>query len=304
MKIINLIYKIRRKIFYLTFKRKNLANFSDAATEAGTINLMDTIKKLPQINPELSTSDSEKFWLQNCVDLREKILSDDPRNFLNWRVVHQTMFHEANYIEYKELKKDWNYWGGIMEEDSFGNPMPYYLNTKSSGNLVHYAYSLEQLRKIKLEVKDFDQIVEIGGGYGGMAKLIYRLGFSGNYTIYDLPEFSALQKYYLSSINSEITKKISFVSNADALKSAFITDKKTLFIATWSLSEMPIKTRQEILLSLGKINVFLIAYHKTFGEVDNEEYFSKFLPADTIELKKNYRIPQLKNDYYLFLKAK
>jgi hypothetical protein len=209
MKIVKTIHRIRRKIFYLTHQRKESANPPSAAEEIKINKLRGAIKKLLPLYPEISISDSEKFWLQNCINLREKIINSDPRNFLNWVVVQQTMFHDASYLEYKELKNNWAYWGEKLAEDKFGNPMPYYLNTNSSGNLIHYAYSLEQLRKISIDVKDFEQIVEVGGGYGGMAKLIFNLGFAGNYIIYDLPEFSALQEYYLSSINEEVSKKTS-----------------------------------------------------------------------------------------------
>ena len=47
-------------------------------------------------------------------------------------------------------------------------------------------------------------IVEFGGGYGSMCRLLHKLGFSGQYFIYDLPEFVALQRYFLKSIGMPV----------------------------------------------------------------------------------------------------
>jgi hypothetical protein len=304
MELLKTIQRARRKIFYFTHKREDLLNAPSSEEEEKINKIRGAIKNLPPLSPKTSVSDAEKIWLQFSLNLREKIINSDPRNFLNWEVIQYTMFHDASYLEYRELKKDWSYWKKNLMEDKFGNPMPYYLDKNTSGNLVHYAYSLEQLRKISIDIKNFDQIVEVGGGYGGMARLIFNLGFTGNYIIYDLPEFSALQEYYLSSISEEIAKKISFVSRSTDLKNKFATGKKTLFIATWSLSEMALTARQEIFEAIGKIDTYLIAYRKTFGEVNNEEYFSSFLPEEKIKLKKNYRIDHLQDDYYLLTLSK
>ena len=42
-----------------------------------------------------------------------------------------------------------------------------------------------------------DVIVEFGGGYGSMCRLVRKLGFKGRYVIFDLRPILALQKYYL-----------------------------------------------------------------------------------------------------------
>jgi putative sugar O-methyltransferase len=306
MKLTKVINRLRRKIFYLAYRRKELTP-ATAVEEERIRELREKIKSLPAILPDSSASEAEKSWRRNVISLRQQISAADPRDFLNWEVVQSTMFFQANwgnYVEYQELKKSWNYWKDKLAENRFGNPKPFYLLKDSSGNLVHYAYSLEQLRKISVDVKDFEQIVEVGGGYGGLARLVFKLGFSGDYLIYDLPEFSALQEYYLRSVDEEIARKTSFVSYASDLKDRFKAGKKTLFIATWSLSEMPIATRQEIFRSLGRIDAYLIAYQKSFGEVNNGDYFASLLPDDQVNLKKNYRIEHLPDDYYLLAISK
>jgi hypothetical protein len=304
MKLIKIINRARREFFNLTHEQKEPTFPPSAAEEMEIKKLREAINRLPIIAPDTSSSEAEKSWRQNCLELRDMINNYDPRNFLNWKIIQGTMFfgaNSANYLEFKELKKDWNYWRNMLKESPVGNPRPYYLKKNSSGNLIHYAYSLEQLRKLSVDLKNFEQVVEVGGGYGGMARLIFSLGFAGNCIIFDLPEFSALQSYYLNSVDKKIAEKTAFVSDAENIKNHFSPGKKTLFIATWSLSEMPIKTRNEIFSSVGKIDAYLIAYQKNFGEVDNEKYFSSFVPEDKIKLKKQYKINHLVNDYYLLI---
>src|SRR5207244_11597755 len=49
-------------------------------------------------------------------------------------------------------------------------------------------------------VDDLACVLEFGGGYGSMCRLFHNLGFRGRYLIFDLPAFSALQRFFLRSI--------------------------------------------------------------------------------------------------------
>jgi hypothetical protein len=44
---------------------------------------------------------------------------------------------------------------------------------------------------------DTDCIIEFGGGFGSMCRLVHALGFRGQHIIFDLPPVWALQRYYL-----------------------------------------------------------------------------------------------------------
>ena len=74
------------------------------------------------------------------------------------------------------------------------------LHKDSSNNLLHHAYNLLQL-DLHTPLHKLPTILEFGGGYGSTARLAFRLGFQGTYLIFDLPEFSALQRFYLSTLN-------------------------------------------------------------------------------------------------------
>ena len=80
------------------------------------------------------------------------------------------------------------------------------------------------------------------------------------------------------------------VSKLEDLEDIFEINASTLFLATWSLSEVPLNLRNLITSIIGKCDYYLFGYQKTFEEVDNLEYF--------INLTKNASNVQWENWYY------
>jgi hypothetical protein len=58
------------------------------------------------------------------------------------------------------------------------------------------------------KVKDHEVIVEFGGGYGSMCRLIYQAGYMGSYIIYDFAHLNLIQDYYLKSTCLKLKIKI------------------------------------------------------------------------------------------------
>jgi hypothetical protein len=132
-----------------------------------------------------------------------------------------------------------------------------------------------------------------------MAKLINNLGFNGKYVIFDIPEFLALQKYYLRS--ADTIENFDFIERIEKLEDS----NPDIFIATWSLSESPIKTRDEFLRKIGKPQYALIAYQANFESIDNIKYFQEYrknnqnynwIDCEISHLPKNYYLTGKKND--------
>ena len=144
---------------------------------------------------------------------------------------------------------------------------------------------------MRASISDMSCVVEFGGGYGGMCRLIHRLGFKGRYVIFDLPYFSALQRYYLRSDGQPVGAAadmttsptgIACVSSIDDLcmLTERIDDKQSaLFLATWSLSELPIAVRAPILPLLMNMGNVLVGYQERFGQVDNHLFFTDWVKA-------------------------
>lgn len=275
--------------------------------------LRDEIKNMPALNLKQSSADNE--WIKHRMKLRFFILQDDPRFFLNWDLIQTTMFvgnasYIATEIEYLKHCKDWHscYEKAICE-NKVGTPKRYRKYKESSANLIHHAYSIHQFEeKSNIKVNELEFVLEFGGGYGSMCRLFHNLGFKGKYIIFDLDEFSALQKYFLKSSGynvmdeSEISNSnsgIFFISDLIQLHDLLGYEKKGLFLANWSISETSKDFRHNFLDNIPEFCTYFIAYQNQFEEVDNIDFFSNFMKNKNEHKWQNWEIPHLRGNYYL-----
>ena len=306
------IKSIAWKIF-MQFFEKPLTNPSEKEQEQIS-ELRSIFLTLPDAD-EKATSEAERAWNNNLNRLKNKVMSEDPREFLRWDVVRKTMFvGNAEYInvELKYLKshREWDTrWKNAIHESRQGCPAPYYRYMKSSGNLIHHAYHLARFEnKTGLRINQLSCIFEFGGGYGSMCRLVHNLGFKGKYVIFDLPNFSHLQRYYFNSLGLQVKPKgklelgngIYCLDNLKDFESAEVGGEGSLFIATWSLSESPLYIRETLLNKIVLCRSQLIAYQDDFGEVDNVNYFSSHPEFNSCRNLNNEKINHLPNSRYLF----
>ncbi len=279
--------------------------------------LRESFGNLPD-RPTDNCSPSEREWSRNIARLRRLIRSQDPREFLTWDVIERTMFvGDADYLSielnYLMQHVDWNrMWRQAIREVNGGCPPPYAKYPESSGNLIHHAYHVAQLMdQTSIRVEDLTLVVEFGGGYGSMCRLFQNLGFGGSYVVFDFPEFSALQRFYLKSLGFNIStvnsrgaesNSIACASNIEELKLAIgsiVDPHEALFIATWSVSEAPISVRNKILPMVADFGAFLIAYQRRFGEVDNVAFFQGWKQMQEKIDWKSWEIEHLPGNCYL-----
>ena len=277
---------------------------------------LDILKKRINGLPPLVSDGTNTLdpWIKNRARLRSDIMRCDARNFLRWTVVNYTMFTVCKKVELDELMKSkkWSIWEKVLPETGIGNPRPYEHYEKSSGNLIHAAYHLDRFfGNSQLPFGDMNAIVEFGGGYGCMARLISNLGFGGTYIIFDLPEFCALQEYYLSSagfkVFTEPTREKGVVvlsSLQDFKKQCSLIPALDMFIATWSLSESPLELRKSILEALPPCPRILITYQEKFDGIDNIKYFGKDARTDRDLVWEDTPIVQMPGSHYLLGKAR
>ncbi len=259
------------------------------------------------------------MWADNIRYLSDLINTRNPREFLRWDVIRETMFvGNAEYIS-KELKflknlPDWeNRWQNAIKESHVGHPPPYWRHLQSSGNLIHNAYHLAQFEaKTGVPNNSAGFVFEFGGGYGSLCRLFHNLNFSEKYVIFDLPVFSALQRFFLKSIGITVHSADSFkmakagvvcVSNLEQLKtiiSNHIEVGNSMFIATWSMSETPVSLRESILPIILNFDRFLIAYQDKFEGVNNKDFFNNWMNTKNNNIKwYNWEIEHLPNNFYL-----
>lgn len=253
----------------------------------------------------MENEDKKQIFAKNTWDkyrqkLRLYIAKNDPRNFLRWEPIMGSMFHYADKNEFFYLtKKSKNDWLPTTRGTSAGNPPLYSYDKKTNGNIIHTAYNLSQLVDLHtIEIKNIHTIVEFGAGYGCMAKLIHNLGFCGKYIIFDIPEFLALQKYFLG-----VTKTKGNFEFVDEIKKLNISNPD-IVIATWSLSESPEELREAFFKKIGKPQYVLIAYQEKFESTDNKKYFQEYQNKNTDYEWKNCEIEHLPKNYYLIGKKK
>jgi len=244
-------------------------------------------------------SPSEAVWINNANRLRELVLHQDPRKFLKWDMIARTMFvANAPYIlkelEYLKRRPDWgSRWRDAITESSVGYPTRYPFYPATSGNLIHHAYHLAQYEeKVQCQVQNMDCVFEFGSGYGSMCRLFYNLGFRGRYISFDLPAFSALQRYFLKMLDCPVRSFSEFstlkngilcssdIQELNALNADDMKRGRTMFIGTWSVSELPLDRRGPILSYVSDFQSFLIGYKDNFHEINNVDFFQSWSGSD------------------------
>ncbi len=240
--------------------------------------MADNSEALREAFRHLPPIDGASFWDKKRQELRDKVASEPANRFLTWPTITSTMFvGNAPYIEaeFAALPQ-----GNLLLDPGFGAPVLHW--SGSSGNFIHQAYHLYQWQqKTGQSIGDMQSIVEFGAGYGVMALIAHRLGFAGQYYIYDLPEFALLQQYYLSNVLDDI-RHITWSTRRRLLTC-------DLMIACHSLSEMPLDERR---LDDIRAKSYLFVYHGEHEGVDNLTYFAEFA-----EGKPGYRWQQWATEY-------
>jgi hypothetical protein len=258
---------------------------------------MDSIRELRatfEHLPVIDTSrllETEAVWFGYVNQIRECALSGNPREFLRWRPILETMFITfAPYIsrELRYLKQlpDWKTrWRDAIREPAVGHPLPYVFHPTSTGTTIHHAYHLARFEeRTGQRADETDLVFEFGSGYGSMCRLLFSLGFRGTYVCFDFPSCSAIQRYYLKTAGLPVVSgdeikngapAVVCVSDLDEVKKILgqAEGRRSMFVATWSLSESPISVRDRILPLIASFDRFLVAYYDRFGEVDNDEFF-------------------------------
>lgn len=248
---------------------------------------------LPPMEP-IEPAHNWTFW---AWDLRQNVADKDLAEFLTWPGLVLTMFvGNAPYIDYEYDQLPLSI-QNVIDDPQVGKPELYTRpDVKTSGNLIHQAYHFwqwkraEETRLDAASLRNMETIIEIGGGYGAMALICHRLGFRGRYIIYDLPEFSLLQQYYLSNVGVD---GVEFRTQIDKQIEA------DLLIGIHSLNEMPLDIRDTI-IGLCPAQSYLIVYGANWGGWDNMGW-----ALDMMKTRKggynwrNWNIPHLPNCWYL-----
>ena len=239
------------------------------------------------------------FWRQRSPEMEADLLPYPRADFLNlpslgavsvvhyWRLV-------SYYVRFLERSYDPQRLRRLLREDYLGHPIlqsiRYRTSSMTAQHLYHFAYH-QAVTKVPLD--DVEVVVEFGGGYGNMAKILTRLtGRIRTHVLVDLPLVGAIQWLYLSSILGPESVNVVSVDNRTVIPGKInvmpvslvgsIGIKPDLFIATWSLSETP-SAMQDAVERVGWLRAerLLVAWHRNSAQFPDAERLRVLLPPDT-----------------------
>jgi hypothetical protein len=156
-----------------------------------------------------------------------------------------------------------------------------------------------------LEPSRLDAVVEFGGGYGSFFRLLRNLGYRNSYLICDLPVMCALQRFYLRNVFAGEAggspDNLQWLSSNDygGLRPNGAGNTRSLFMATWSLSETPPAVRSAVEPLLGSFSYVLFAYQRKFGSYDNRQYFQALQQRLPTFDWRHEECPVYRGNYYL-----
>jgi len=87
----------------------------------------------------------------------------------------------------------------IQLNDKIGGPRLFLIEGQAwTSTTLRYTWNVLDMRQNGVQL-DFADVVEVGGGYGGLCRMIHAFHTPKSYTIVDLPEALALTKRFLES---------------------------------------------------------------------------------------------------------
>jgi hypothetical protein len=219
---------------------------------------------------------AEDYWNGSCIQLIQDGLAKDPRYSLKWPVILNTMnVQGSGYIdvEFRRLPsgRDRKRWQAALHESVVGGIDPYWLYFWTSESTVHHCYHLARFQEYTgADIVSFSCVFEYGAGYGNLCRVARANGFSGEYAITDLPQFLALQRFYLSATGISATllpldEYASWMEREDV--------SEGIFIATWSFSETPLANRERVVQWLPNFGAALITFQDQSCGIDNTSHF-------------------------------
>jgi hypothetical protein len=218
-------------------------------------------------------------WAQRNRDLERALLPRPPEDFLHHPAIRFQMFvdervlpHELPYVRARVPEL------GLLAEDPVGGPPLVPVpgtDVRTSSNTVHHLHHLLRYEEeTGRRVADAGTVVEWGGGFGSLMRLLVRLHGGGpTCVVLDTPVFSALQWLYLSAVlgpdrvllHSEgpVQPVPGHVNIVPIGLAAQLRVEADLFVSTWALNEStPAAQRHVIERRWFGADALLLAMHE------------------------------------------
>lgn len=191
-------------------------------------------------------------------------------SFLGWPCIYHTMcqLHWPGLVE-RERNQMLQVAGKLPDYRAVSSVSGDASQQENNIRQAHHLWKWQQVTGKK--IADLESIVEVGGGYGAACLMARRMGFTGKYTIYDLPEFSLLQRYYLEEAG---VTGVEFVTEPPDFAHHTHPD---LMVGIYSLSEMPESLRWSVLEGWTP-EACCFLYSGQWETYDNVSWFQEAMP--------------------------
>jgi len=219
-------------------------------------------------------------WESWAAEIEELVSGDRVHRFLRDRVVRHTMFGGFKQEQLDYLRALPERWEQATKVSCVGNPSN--IHDGATGCSVRQAYYLARMEAFSgIDTRDYATIVEYGGGYGEMCRVVRALGFEGRYVIYDLPPVIRLQQYYLGELGIEAEYHTHTLPAPEG--------RPSLFVAAWSLGETSLKERERHLDTMAEYDAYLFGYQNEWNGIDNNAFFAELQSAYTHVMWENVK---------------
>jgi hypothetical protein len=273
--------------------------------------------RIPKMRDTGLSAFEHTAWGEFDAAVAQYFLSDDfDWWFLRQPVIGKTMFVRAGgrwqreQLHFLQSIRPLPALRRLLRENRLGGPYITSLRMLASHNTIHHLYHVLRYEHVTQQsLATVGSVVEFGGGYGNLARVMLKLNPELTYTIIDLPVFSAIQLAYLGTILGR--DRIHMAGETGELAPHKINLlplpylerardlKGELFVSTWALSECTQLAQRYVAgRSFFGARHLLLAYqaeNALFGSPDA----SLIEPAGFSHVVRE-RIEFIRNAHYLF----
>lgn len=253
-------------------------------------------------------------WSQNIAMLESYFVGQMSEDFILNEVINGTMVftnQKAHKLELKNISDVFEK-NRMVEIISKGLNTAFLAGKSRRSTLINSTHHLHHLmrfeQKTGKKIGIIESVVEFGGGYGNMARIVHNFGACKTYSIIDLLLFSCIQYVFLSTVSGN--DQVSFdVGNTKGSANFFLhplfrTNLSTslrgdLFLSTWALSESTRATYEWVTDCnwFGATNL-LLAYNEHWKPWREDELEESLVNNGWCVAKEV--IPFLPGSFYLF----
>jgi putative sugar O-methyltransferase len=175
----------------------------------------------------------------------------------------------------------------FKENDKIGNPerfaYPDIKGTISPTTLRYMKNTFEMA--LMMDGAEISKVVEVGGGYGGLCRVLSKVCDFDEYILIDLPEVSALQRKYLDQF-PDLKDKVKCIPTTDLEE---ITDVD-LFISNYALSECDLESQMAYFQCIVQHSkyAYIIYNLVNFNDFHYNDFIDKIKEYFTFDVGRDY----------------